>query len=184
MSFSNFEDNFGSGYREDSSFFTLLAIFFPACTGIMAGSNRSGDLKDPAKSIPKGTLAATLTTTIGYYIFAFFFAIVSSKKGLLNDDIIFVAEISWPFKFLVHAGIIFSSLGAALQGLGGATKILTAISGDNLIPFLKIFHQKKIWAFALNALISLLAIIIGSLDNVAPIVSIFFLALYGGINAA
>mgnify|MGYP003683654315 CR=1 FL=1 len=153
MSFSNFEENFSSGYREDSSFFTLLAIFFPACTGIMAGSNRSGDLKDPAKSIPRGTLAANLTTTIGYYIFVFFFAIVSSKEGLLNDDIIFVAEVSWPIKFFVHAGIIFSSLGAALQSLAGSPKVLTAISGDNLIPALKIFSQNKIWAYVANAII-------------------------------
>jgi len=119
MSFSNFEDNFNSGYKKGSSFFFLLSIFFPACTGIMAGSNRSGDLKDPSKSIPKGTLTANLTTTAGYYIFAFLFAIVSNKKALLNDKIIFVAEIAWPFKFLVLAGIIFSSLGAALQSLAG-----------------------------------------------------------------
>jgi amino acid transporter len=74
MSFSNFEDNFWSDYKEDSSFFLLIAIFFPACTGIMAGSNRSGDLKEPSKSIPKGTLSAQITTTIGYYIFSFLFA--------------------------------------------------------------------------------------------------------------
>ena len=74
MSFNNFKDNFWSDYKEDSSFFMLIAIFFPACTGIMAGSNRSGDLREPSKSIPKGTLSAQLTTTIGYYIFSFLFA--------------------------------------------------------------------------------------------------------------
>ena len=115
LSFSNFGDNFSSGYKKDSSFFILLSIFFPACTGIMAGSNRSGDLKDPSKSIPKGTLAAQVTTTIGYYVFAFLFAIVSKKSALIDTDIIFVSEVAWPFKFIVHAGIIFSSLGAAMQ---------------------------------------------------------------------
>ena len=184
MSFSNFEDNFSSGYRKDSSFFVLLSIFFPACTGIMAGSNRSGDLKDPSKSIPKGTLAANITTTISYYIFTFLFAIVSNKKALLNEDIIFVSEVAWPFEFLVHAGIIFSSLGAALQSLAGSPKVLTAIAGDDIIPFMKIFNQNRLWPFVLNGVLCLIAIIIGSLDAVAPIVSIFFLSLYGGINAA
>ena len=63
-----------SEYRSGSSFFVQLGIFVPACTGIMAGSNRSGELSNPSKSIPKGTLAAHLTTSIGYFIFTFLFA--------------------------------------------------------------------------------------------------------------
>lgn len=47
-----------------TSFFILLAIFFPSVTGIMAGSNRSGDLKDAQQSIPKGTIAAITTTSV------------------------------------------------------------------------------------------------------------------------
>lgn len=184
MRWKNFEDNAGSSYKSGSSFFKLLAIFFPACTGIMAGSNRSGDLKEPSKSIPKGTVAAHLTTTIGYFVFALLFAIVARTYVLLDEDIIFVAEVSWPFKFVVHTGIILSSLGAALQSLAGSPKVLMAIAGDNLIPFLKIFSKNALGSLILNAVLCVIAIMIGSLDAVAPIVSIFFLSLYGGINAA
>jgi potassium/chloride transporter 4/5/6 len=68
--------------------------------------------------------------------------------------------------------------------LAGSPKLLTAIAGDDLIPVLKIFTKNKLFPLALNAVLCLIAIMIGSLDAVAPIVSIFFLALYGGINAA
>jgi len=81
----------------------------------MAGSTRSGELKEPSKSIPKGTISAQLTTTIGYYTFAFLFAFVAKRELLTDSDTIFVAEVAWPFKAVIHVGIFVSSLGAALQ---------------------------------------------------------------------
>lgn len=158
LSFSNFAENFNSGYKKDSSFFILLSIFFPACTGIMTGSNRSGDLREPSKSIPKGTLAAQVTTTIGYYVFVFMFACVAKKSALKDDNMIFVAEVAWPFKFLIHAGVIFSSLGAALQNLASSPRLLTAIASDDLIPFLKIFSKNQLFPLLLNAFICFIAI--------------------------
>ncbi|KAJ6666090.1 hypothetical protein lerEdw1_000994 [Lerista edwardsae] len=47
-----------------TSFMVLVGIFFPSVTGIMAGSNRSGDLKDAQKSIPVGTILAIATTSL------------------------------------------------------------------------------------------------------------------------
>lgn len=58
-------------FRKDESLFSVFSIFFPAATGILAGANISGDLKDPQHSIPLGTLIAIGITTISYLLFAF-----------------------------------------------------------------------------------------------------------------
>lgn len=61
-----FMDNFPPAFRDGESFFTVFAIFFPAATGILAGANISGDLRDAQAAIPKGTLLAILITGITY----------------------------------------------------------------------------------------------------------------------
>uniref|UniRef100_A0ABD2XJF3 Bumetanide-sensitive sodium-(Potassium)-chloride cotransporter n=1 Tax=Trichogramma kaykai TaxID=54128 RepID=A0ABD2XJF3_9HYME len=79
-----FAENLHSDYRPSEgtqhSFFSVFAIFFPAATGILAGANISGDLKDPQSSIPKGTLLAILITTISYIVIA-----VISGASVLRD---------------------------------------------------------------------------------------------------
>ena len=69
-----FEENLYNSYTKEpgntQSFFTVFAVFFPAVTGIVAGANLSGDLKDPSVAIPKGTLLAIGTTYVSYIIYA------------------------------------------------------------------------------------------------------------------
>lgn len=66
LSTALFKENFGPAYREGENFFSVFAVFFPAATGILAGVNISGDLKDAQKGIPKGTLWAIILSTIVY----------------------------------------------------------------------------------------------------------------------
>lgn len=83
MKWDNFIQNWDGHYvKNTDNFFTMIAVFFPACTGIMTGANRSGDLKSPSKSIPKGTLIAQAGTTVMYYIFTFLFATCGSRAEL------------------------------------------------------------------------------------------------------
>lgn len=59
-------ENFTPEFRDGETFFSVFAIFFPAATGILAGANISGDLRDAQAAIPKGTLLAILITGVTY----------------------------------------------------------------------------------------------------------------------
>lgn len=83
-----FAGNLKSDYRSyegvSQNFFTVFAIFFPSVTGIQAGANISGDLKDPGKSIPKGTLLALCISMLTYTSFVFFIGGAAMRDGSGN----------------------------------------------------------------------------------------------------
>ncbi|CAH2087504.1 unnamed protein product [Euphydryas editha] len=76
----NFKPNFRFSEGLDQDFFSVFAIFFPSVTGIQAGANISGDLKDPASAIPKGTLLALLISMVSYALMVLF-----AGGGALRD---------------------------------------------------------------------------------------------------
>uniref|UniRef100_A0A8C6Q6T1 Solute carrier family 12 member 5b n=1 Tax=Nothobranchius furzeri TaxID=105023 RepID=A0A8C6Q6T1_NOTFU len=171
-----------------TSFFTLLVgIYFPSVTGIMAGSNRSGDLRDAQKSIPIGTIAAiTTTSTVVSHprIMTFSFRFGEGVNGNLV-----IGTLAWPSPWVIVFGSFFSTCGAGLQSLTGAPRLLQAIARDGIIPFLRVFGHGKAngeptWALLLTASICEIGIIIASLDSVAPILSMFFLMCYMFVNLA
>ncbi|XP_076734330.1 solute carrier family 12 member 5 isoform X2 [Maylandia zebra] len=179
-----------------TSFFTLLVgIYFPSVTGIMAGSNRSGDLRDAQKSIPIGTIAAISTTSTVYMSCVVLFGaciegvVLRDKFGEGVSGNLVIGTLAWPSPWVIVFGSFFSTCGAGLQSLTGAPRLLQAISRDGIIPFLRIFGHGKAngeptWALLLTASICEIGIIIASLDSVAPILSMFFLMCYMFVNLA
>ncbi|TYH85791.1 hypothetical protein ES332_D02G293500v1 [Gossypium tomentosum] len=152
LSADSFKDNWDSMYQNTNSdgipdrdgkvywnFNALVGLFFPAVTGIMAGSNRSASLKDTQRSIPVGTLSATLVTTLLYLVSVFLFGAVANREKLLTDRLL-TATIAWPFPVVIRVGIILSTLGAALQSLTGAPRLLAAIANDDILPVLNCFR--------------------------------------------
>jgi len=174
-----------AGY--DCDFVFGLALFFPSVTGIMAGSNRSGDLKDAQHSIPLGTLAATLCTSVLYLLTTFMFGAVANRDVLADkNSVLLAAVVSWPSEYVVRVGVVLSALGAALQSLTGAPRLLQAIANDNLIPILRPFRgtgePRK--PLALTIVICAAFISTGNVNSVAPIITMFFLLCYAFVNAA
>uniref|UniRef100_A0A8D3DEM6 Solute carrier family 12 member 4 n=1 Tax=Scophthalmus maximus TaxID=52904 RepID=A0A8D3DEM6_SCOMX len=190
-------DNFGMYVSADiaTSFTLLVGIFFPSATGIMAGSNRSGDLRDAQKSIPVGTILAITTTSLVYFTSVILFGsciegvVLRDKFGDAVRKNLVVGTLSWPSPWVIVIGSFFSTVGAGLQSLTGAPRLLQAIAKDNIIPFLRVFGHGKTngeptWALLLTGLIAELGILIASLDMVAPILSMFFLMCYLFVNLA
>uniref|UniRef100_A0A8P4KRQ1 Solute carrier family 12 member 7b n=1 Tax=Dicentrarchus labrax TaxID=13489 RepID=A0A8P4KRQ1_DICLA len=179
-----------------TTFFTLLVgIYFPSVTGIMAGSNRSGDLRDAQKSIPIGTILAIATTSFIYVTCVVLFGaciegvLLRDKFGDSVKGNLVIGTLSWPSPWVIVIGSFFSCCGAGLQSLTGAPRLLQAIARDGIVPFLQVFGHGKAngeptWALLLTAGICEIGILIASLDAVAPILSMFFLMCYLFVNLA
>lgn len=162
----------------------VFAIFFPAVTGFTAGIAMSGDLKDPKYSIPRGTLFAIGTGLIVYLVLAVFLANTVDSQTLMSDYNILL-KISL-FAPAVVAGIWGATLSSAIGGILGGPRILQAMSIDKVTP--KIFRKGKgannepVNALFLVFIIAEAGILIGELDVIARIVSMFYLTAYGFIN--
>lgn len=178
-----------------TSFTILIGIFFPSVTGIMAGSNRSGDLADAQKSIPIGTICAILTTSTVYLSAVLLFAgtvdnlLLRDKFGQSIGGRLVVANIAWPDQSVILVGSFLSTLGAGLQSLTGAPRLLQAIAKDGIVPFLAPFavssaRGEPTRALILTILICQCGILLGNVDYLAPLLSMFFLMCYGFVNLA
>ena len=181
LPFSNFT------FSNKDSFFILLAICFPAFTGMTAGVGLSGDLKNPGKSIPLGTMAGTLVGFFVYILVAWKLAVSASQEDLLNNQLIMsqIAMFGW---IVIPIGLAACTSSSAIGSMMVAPRTLQAIASDKMFPFkrLNVFLTKgkdsskePVNASIVSFIIALVFVSLGDVNSVARIITMFFLITYG-----
>lgn len=173
------------GTFEDASFWEVFAVFFPAVTGIMAGANMSGDLKNPRRAIPLGTLTAVGTTLLVYVLLAVFAwrfippAELRDNQMAMTDNALFGP--------LVLGGILAATFSSALASMVGAPRVLQALADQKTVPLSSFFSRKNRKNEPRNAILFTggciaVALLVGDLNALASLITMFFLITYGMIN--
>ncbi len=173
------------GKFQDAKFWHVFAIFFPAVTGIMAGANLSGELKNPRKAIPLGTLSAIGVTMVIYIGLAYVAARFIPPHELRANQMVMVDYAWWGP--LVLMGILAATFSSALGSMLGAPRILQALSEQKTVPLHRFFVVKSANneprnAIIFTAVVIELSLILGNLDALAALITMFFLITYGMIN--
>ncbi|MBK8501884.1 MAG: amino acid permease [Saprospiraceae bacterium] len=172
------------------SFFTVFAIIFPAFTGMTAGVGLSGDLKDPGKAIPFGTMAATIGGMIIYCLIAYKFAISADPVTLSDTSELVMQDIAWSGWILIPLGLAAATISSALGSIMVAPRTLQAIALDRIFPSAlmnlwlskgKGASKEPVNASIVTVVIAGIFIIMGAIDNVAKIISMFFMVTYGSL---
>jgi len=179
--------NWTSSHTE-IGFWVLFAIFFPAVTGFTQGVSMSGDLKDPGKSLPRGTFAAVGLSIVVYFISSIIFAAVLPGEVLISNYGA-MKQVAL-FSSLIAAGVIAATLSSAMASFLGAPRILQSLAADRIFPFLRLFAKgsgptaNPRRGVLLSTGIAFATVAYGHLNLIAPVVSMFFLISYGLLNYA
>ena len=168
----------------------VFGVLFSGVTGLMEGANLSGDLKNPSKSIPAGTLSAIATAILVYLCMILSFG-GSFNSNTLRAVTTIPQNVSYGMfgYYLSICGVLISSSSSALGSLFGASRVLQAIARDNI--FGKYFRKmgygtrkgdEPIIAVITTWLISQSLLFIGGINQIAPIATSFFCLSYSTVN--
>jgi amino acid transporter len=169
----------------NEKFWLVFAVFFPAATGIMAGANMSGELKDPRKSIPAGTLWAIAVSFVIYMGLAYWIARSATEAELIGDYNILIKKSIFPP--IVIAGVLGATFSSALASIIGSSRILFAMGQHRVLPKGEwLEYQDQIGqprnAMIVTGVLIFLTMLLRDLNAVAPLVTMFFLITYAMLN--
>lgn len=176
---------------DKSQFFVIFAIIFPAFTGMTAGVGLSGDLKKPSKSIPLGTILATVTGMIVYFFIVYKLNASASLETLRDPSKqLVMADIAIAGLWIIPIGLAASTFSSAIGSILVAPRTLQALAGDRSFPSRKLNlflykgrgeSQEPFNATLVTVIIALVFVLIGDVNKVAGIISMFFMVTYGSL---
>lgn len=178
---------FGTIENPDNLFY-VFAIIFPAFTGMTAGVGLSGDLKNPRKSIPLGTMAGTLVGMLVYILVVIKMSYSATPEELASDQFVMSKIALWGP--IIPIGLGAATLSSAIGSILVAPRTLQALTGDRILPF-KSWNNllssgtgadnEPVNATIVTSVIALVFITMGNVDFVAQIISMFFMITYGAL---
>ena len=165
------------------SFWGVFAVFFPAVTGIMSGVSMSGDLSNPSRSIPKGTLAAVGTGYLVYMILPLVVSMRADTATLVEVPLAMQMMSFWGPAILL--GVWGATLSSALGSILAAPRVLQALARDGILPRWLSFlgrgsgenDEPRIGTWVTLG-VAIAAVCIGDLNLIAPVLTMFFLTTY------
>lgn len=187
--YSMHSHSFTATVYSSDPFFYVFTIIFPAFTGIAAGLGLSGDLKDPKKSIPQGTIWATVIGILVYIAVCFKLFYSASLKDLAANNGESIMENISLWGPIIPIGLACAAISSALGSVMIAPRTLQALGVDRIFP-----ERMSSWfatgknktneplnSTIVTCLIAFFFVAIGDIDFVARIISMFFMVTYGAI---
>jgi amino acid transporter len=172
--------------EDPDPFFFVFAIVFPAFTGMTAGVGLSGDLADPGRSIPLGTISATVAGFVIYLAIAWKLS-TSAAPDLLADNQLVMSQIAM-WGPIIPIGLACATLSSAIGSFLVAPRTLQALARDGcFVPdWVNSILARGVGranepraAVLLTMALALVVIGLGNVDFVARLISMFFMVTYG-----
>jgi potassium/chloride transporter 4/5/6 len=183
-----------SQYTDGQSFPSLLALFYPTVAGILAGTANVGAMRRPGFSVPFGLFFPVFFSVCVYVLHIFLVGSTFPRNLLKVHRHLHVTPlVSWPHHMVTHVAVMIIGFAEALLALSLAPTLLQALADDRALPFTALLRTAKadepltrpappVLAVLLAALVAFLTVMGGSLDKVAPVVTMVFLLCFAMIN--
>ncbi|MBS2210378.1 amino acid permease [Carboxylicivirga mesophila] len=176
-------------FNNRNQFFVWFAICFPAFTGMTAGVGLSGDLKNPTKSIPRGTMWGTICGMLIYIFIIYKFSISLTPEEMSSSQLA-MANVAVLGAIIIPLGLGASTISSAIGSVLVAPRTIQALAVDKSFPSVALNRwlakgkgetNEPYNATLITIAIALVFVLMGEVDFVAQIISMFFMITYGSL---
>ncbi|SCU77948.1 LADA_0A03004g1_1 [Lachancea dasiensis] len=171
----------GSLLKGTETFNDLFGIFFPATAGIFAGAGMSSELREPSRSIPKGTLWGLCLTFVCYLVVILTIGLCVPRESLYRD--VQILQTISASQIVILIGELSTSLFSIIVGIVGAAYVLEAIAKDSIFPGISIFEKRPLFSVLFTWLLTQLCLF-SDVNSIATFITMTFLMTFVVMNLA